>query len=194
MHSCSSKDQFKGGSVPQPNKKEVKQKKLCTIRKEKDTYLFSTDGAKMIGTENLSSVLDQPKKKYVLGSNDHSYHASKEARDRDNQIYILKMNTDWRTRECKKTHTILNSNQRFKKDTELPPLIFLAPLDFPTPKWQQQQQSQQQQGSRIRSEPTSNFGKAERHPMRDGTRQPWWSDDSKWNTWSAWNQDQWRES
>ena len=36
---------------------------------------------------------------------------------------------------------------------------------------------------------------ARRNPSRQETWQSWWwSDDSKWNTWSCWSQDDWRET
>ena len=45
-------DQFEDGSgVPRPiSKKEVQHIKLFTIRKEKNTHRFSTDGLEMINT------------------------------------------------------------------------------------------------------------------------------------------------
>ena len=68
-----------------------------------------------------------------------------------------------------------------------------APLDIEKPSWRQQHQSQQQQGSRVRLQTNLESETAGRNPTQDDVWHSWWNQ-IQWNDWSAWNQDQWRES
>ena len=49
--------------------------------------------------------------------------------------------------------------------------------------------------SSFTDSPQDSHNLARRNPSRQETLQSWWwSDDSKWNTWSSWSQDKLREA
>ena len=89
-----------------------------------------------------------------------------------------------------KTHTILNSNQQIKKDKRLQPLI---PLHVRCPQKPNRSSSKIRSSSSTalvsKSQPSYHSCLAGRDSMREEIWQSWWSDDSKWNTWSSWSQD-----
>ena len=129
------------------SKEEVKHIQLFTIREEQGYASIQMDQSRSVQRILTQHWMDRRKKVTawsILGSSGHTHHCSKEQRDRYKQIYILKRNTDGRTRDAK-THTIRNSNQHFNKDTGLQPLV---PRVSETDS-QQQQPSQQQEGSRF---------------------------------------------
>ena len=108
-----------------------------------------------------------------LGCNGHTHHVTKEQRERCQRIYVLKRK-QFGTMPHGTNTTILN------------PAI--------------------QERHRVAAADTSAFSSFTDSPRdsckfapRNRTRQEtwqssWWSDDSKWNAWSSWSRDDWRET
>ena len=86
-----------------------KAKKLLEIPSEKDTHLVWTDGRILTYTEHPNSKL--------VGKN-HTYHATKDERERYNQMRTLEKANGWTEVKKAKVHIILISAQLFKRCTK----------------------------------------------------------------------------
>ena len=104
-----------------------------------------------------------------------------EQRDRNRQMYDLKRNTDVRSKNS--YHPEFHSADCSRSLCTSKIYRFAAAAKIATAA-----------GLRIKSGPSYHSDLAVRDPMREEIWQSWWSDNSKWNTWSSRSHDKWRET